>query len=607
MGGNPSMSDTNVLPLRSEVPLEQTWNLERLFPTPEDWEAACRELSNMLPRLAAYQGRLSESPQRLIEFLELYQQAGALRVKIIVYADNASAVDKTDQAAAARVGQKESLEAQLHSAVAFFKPELVAMGFERLRGWMQTTPELAFLAHYVERLEAQQAHIRSSEVERVLALAMDPFSGVPAAYDMINSADLKFKPATSSDGAQLELAQASSFSLTTHPDREVRRTTWENYADAYLGMKNTYAAILTARMKQDVFHMRARGYGSSLEAALGVFNIPEGVFRDVLSVFQANLPTWQRYWRARRRALGYGDLHVYDVEAPLTGDNPVVPYRQAVDWICAGLAPLGEAYVDVLRRGCLEQRWVDWARNKGKVEGAFSSGIYGTDPYVLLSYSDDLSSLSTLAHELGHSLHTYHTQTSQPYIYCDYSSSVAEVASNFNQAMVREYLFRTRPERNFQIALIEEAMSNFHRYFFIMPTLARFELAMHTRLEQGKPVNAAIMIDLMADLFEEGYGGEMAIDRERLGITWAQFAHLYMNFYVFQYAIGISAAHALAKPILAGEAGAAERYLDFLRAGDSIYPLDALRMAGADFSRPEPIEEGFAYLASLVDRLERLF
>jgi len=172
---------------------------------------------------------------------------------------------------------------------------------------------------------------------------------------------------------------------------------------------------------------------------------------------------------------------------------------------------------------------------------------------------------------------------------------------------VREYLFRTRPERNFQIALIEEAMSNFHRYFFIMPTLARFELEMHTRLEQGKPVNAAIMIGLMADLFEEGYGGEMAIDRERLGITWAQFVHLYMNFYAFQYAIGISAAHALAKPILAGEAGAAERYLDFLRAGDSRYPLDALRLAGADFSGSEPIEEGFAYLASLVDRLERLF
>jgi oligoendopeptidase F len=305
--------------------------------------------------------------------------------------------------------------------------------------------------------------------------------------------------------------------------------------------------------------------------------------------------------------LGYSDLHVYDLEAPLTTDRPSVPYRQAVDWICAGMAPLGEEYVDILRGGCLEQRWVDWSRNKGKVEGAYSSGLYGTDPYILMSYSDDLVSLSTLAHELGHSLHTYYTQTHQPYLYCDYGSFVAEVASNFNQAMVRDYLFRTKLERNFQIALIEEAMANFQRYFFLMPTLARFELEAHTRLEQGKPVNASILINLMADLFAEGYGGELVFDWERTGITWAQFAHLYMNFYVFQYASGIAAAQTLAQPILAGEPGSAQRYLDFLRAGDSRYPLEALRLAGVDLSKPEPIERGFAYLAALVDRLESLF
>jgi len=600
------MSDTSVLPHRSEIPLAQTWNLERLFHSPEDWNAACRELSDLLPVIAAYQGRLSEGPQALIEFLDLYQQAGALRVKIWVYAENASAVDKNNQAAAARIGQRESLEAQYQSAIAYFKPELIAIGFERLRQWIKTTPGLAFLAHFVDRLEKLREHIRSDEVEQVLALATDPFAGIYAAYEMLSSADLTFKPATSSKGDLLELGQASIDSLTSHPDREVRRTAWENYADGYLGFKNTYTAILTASMKQDVFKMRARGYGSSLEAALSSFHIPEPVFRNVLSVFQANLPTWHRYWRVRRRALGYEKLHAYDIESPLTSDKPFIPYHQAVDWICAGMAPLGVEYVSTLRRGCLEQRWVDWSRNKGKVEGAYSSGLYGTDPYILMSYANDLVSLSTLAHELGHSMHTYQTQNHQPYIYSDYGSFVAEVASNFNQALVREYLFSAHPERNFQIALIEEAMSNFHRYFFLMPTLARFELEMHTRLELGEPVNASIFIDRMADLFEEGYGGELVIDRQRLGITWAQFAHLYMNFYVFQYATGIAAAHALAKPILAGEPGAAERYLDFLRAGDSLYPLDALRTAGVDLSRPEPIEQGFAYLASLVDRLENL-
>ena len=599
------MSETSELPFRSQVPPEQTWNLERLFPSPVDWSSACDELVELLPRIASYQGCLSD-PQTLADFLDLYQQAGALEIKIWTYAQNASAVDTTDQSAVARVGQAGTLRAQYRSAAAFFNPELITIGFERLRFWIQTTPRLAFLEHAVDRLETLQAHIRSDEVEQVLALASDPFSGVYTAYTLLNSADLNFSPATSSEGAQLELSQSSIDSLIAHSDREVRRTAWENYADAYLGHKNTYTAIVMTSMKQDVFKMRARGYNSSLQAALSTYHIPEDVYRNVLSVFQANLPTWHRYWRVRRRALGYSDLHVYDVESPLTSDKPFVPYRQAVDWICDGMAPLGEEYVGNLRRGCLEQRWVDWARNKGKIEGAYSSGLYGTDPYILMSYSDDLVSLSTLAHELGHSMHTYHTQISQPYIYCDYGSFVAEVASNFNQALVREYLFRTQSERNFQIALIEEAMSNFHRYFFLMPTLARFELEAHTRLEQNEPINASILIDLMADLFAEGYGVEMVFDRERLGITWAQFVHLYMSFYVFQYASGIAAAHALAKPILAGESGAAERYLEFLRAGDSLYPLDALQLAGVDLSKPEPIEQGFAYLSSLIDRLESL-
>lgn len=599
------MSETSELPFRSQVPPEQTWNLERLFPSPVDWSSACDELVELLPRIASYQGCLSD-PQTLADFLDLYQQAGALEIKIWTYAQNASAVDTTDQSAVARVGQAGTLRAQNRSAAAFFNPELITIGFERLRFWIQTTPRLAFLEHAVDRLETLQAHIRSDEVEQVLALASDPFSGVYTAYTLLNSADLNFSPATSSEGAQLELSQSSIDSLIAHSDREVRRTAWENYADAYLGHKNTYTAIVMTSMKQDVFKMRARGYNSSLQAALSTYHIPEDVYRNVLSVFQANLPTWHRYWRVRRRALGYTDLHVYDVESPLASDKPFVPYRQAVDWICDGMAPLGEEYVSILRRGCLEQRWVDWARNKGKIEGAYSSGLYGTDPYILMSYSDDLMSLSTLAHELGHSMHTYHTQISQPYIYCDYGSFVAEVASNFNQALVREYLFRTQSERNFQIALIEEAMSNFHRYFFLMPTLARFELEAHTRLEQNEPINASILIDLMADLFAEGYGVEMVFDRERLGITWAQFVHLYMSFYVFQYASGIAAAHALAKPILAGESGAAERYLEFLRAGDSLYPLDALQLAGVDLSKPEPIEQGFAYLSSLIDRLESL-
>lgn len=605
------MPEATILPARSEVPLEQTWNLDSIFETPEAWEAAGQALAGQLPALGAFQGRLGEGPQTLLDYLNRYQEAATLAGKISVYASNAYAVDTTHQANAARQGQARSLLARFQAATAFTDPELMQIGFDRLRAWMAETPALAFFAHYVDTLERRQAHIRSGEVEETLALTGDPFSGPYAIYSALNSADLSFRPATGSDQTTYDVGQASIGALTTHTDREVRRTAWENYQDGYLAFKNTYAAVLTSQVKQDVFNMRARSYPSALQASLEPNHIPVEVFHNLIAVFRQNLPTWRRYWRLRRRILGYDRLHVYDLKAPLTGARPVIPFEQAVDWICEGMTPLGEEYVQILRRGCLEERWVDRARNRGKREGAFSSGTYGTRPFIMMSYADDVFSLSTLAHELGHSLHSYYSRREQPYLYSRYGLFAAETASNFNQAMVRDYLFRTQTGRDFQVALIEEAMSNYHRYFFIMPTLARFELEVHERAERGAPLSADILIGLMADLFREGYTDEageiVAIQRERIGITWAQFVHLYMNFYVYQYATGISGAHALVRQVLAEGAPAAGRYLDFLKSGGALFPLDALRQAGVDLSTPQPVEQAFAVLSDLVDRLEGLF
>lgn len=600
------MTQTAILPVRSQVPSEQTWNLGSIFASHAEWEAACRELGDLLPKLETYKGRLAEGAQTILEFFDLLQEAGILMGKISTYASNEYAVDTTDQAAAARAGQARSLMARYNAAISFANPELVTIGFNRLRRWMQETPAMALLAHYIDQLERRQAHVRSSEVEEVLALTSDPFSGPISIYSALNSADLAFKPATSSDGNTLEVGQPSIGALLTSTDRQVRRTAWENYADGYLSFKNTFAATFITAVKQNVFHMRTRGYESSSQASLEPNNVPVEVFHNLIEVFRKNLSTWHRYWRLRKQILGYDEFHVYDIKAPLTVEKPVIPFRQAVDWICEGMAPLGQEYVSILRKGCLEDRWVDWARNRGKREGAFSSGSKGTMPFIMMSYTDDVFSLSTLAHELGHSLHSYYTRQSQPFIYSRYSLFVAEVASNFNQAMVRDYLFRIQTERSFQIALIEEAMSNYHRYFFIMPMLARFELEAHTRAERSAPLSADVLINLMSDLFKEGYGDEVIFDRERIGITWAQFSHMYMNFYVYQYATGIAGAHALSHRILEGQPGAAEKYLDFLKTGGSMYPLDALRMAGVDLASPEPVERAFAVLAGLVERLETL-
>lgn len=600
------MTETTTLPTRSAIPVEQTWALESIFSTPADWELACQALEQLLPALTAYQGRLKAGPQVLLEAIHKFEEVGTLLGKVATYASNASAVDTFDQAATARAGQARSLGARAAAAMAFFDPELMTVGFDTLKEWVRTVPALAFFERYVEQLEKRSPHVRSGEVEEVLALAGDAFGGAFNAFNMLNNADLKFQPASGSDGVSHEIGQSSLGALVTHPDRQVRRTAWQNYADGYLAFKNTSAAILTTAIKQDVFMARARRYPSSLHASLEANHIPVEVFHNLIAVFKSNLPTWHKYWQVRRKALKLETFGVYDIKAPLTAAKPVVPFEQAVDWICAGMAPLGEEYVQILRRGCFEERWVDRARNRGKREGAFSSGSYGTRPFIMMSYADDLFSLSTLAHELGHSLHSYYSRANQRFLYSRYGLFVAEVASNFNQATVRDYLMRTQTAPDFQVALIEEAMSNYHRYFFIMPTLARFELEMHTRAEKGAPLNADILIGILADLFKEGYGDEVEFERERIGITWAQFLHMYMNFYVYQYATGISGAHALAHAVTSGQPGAAERYLDFLKSGGSRYPLEALQLAGVDLTNPEPVSAAFQVLARLVDRLESL-
>ena len=594
------------LPARSEVPQEETWNLKSIFPALKAWEKAYQETEKRLSEFNEFKGKLGQNPKTLLDCLVLSEEILRGAEKVFVYSGLDSATDVSDQEARARAGQGQSLVAKAMAVTAFIDPEILAIGWEELEGWLDELPSLAVYKHYFEDLYRRKPHMRNTEVEEILAMAADPLGYFPGAYSSLVNADIHFKQAVAEDGSTRDVGQSSINALITDPEREVRRTAWENYADGYLEHQNTIAAIQTGTFKRDVFQMRARGYGSSLEASLSPGNIPTEVFHNLIRVFKDNLPTWHRYWKIRKEILGFDQLHVYDIKAPLTASKPHIPYQQAVDWICEGMAPLGEEYVTALRKGCLEDRWVDRARNKGKTQGAFSWGMHDTQPFIMMSYADDVFSLSTLTHELGHSLHSYFTRKTQPYVYGHYSLFVAEVASNFNQAMVRDYLFRTQEDPDLIMALIEETMSNYHRYFFIMPTLARFELEMHEREERGEPINARSMMALTADLFQEGYGDEVVLDQDRIGITWAQFGHMYRNFYVYQYATGISGANALANRVLTGEEGAAADYLDFLRAGNSLYPLDALKKAGVDLTSPEPVETAFKFLEETVDRLERI-
>jgi oligoendopeptidase F len=526
---------------------------------------------------------------------------------IFLYANSQHNVDTTNPAATAQYDRATGLTARVAAVTAFAEPEILAIGLETLRTWMVQEPRLAIYAHYFDSLESRREHVRSAEVEEVLGLVRDPFSTSSATHRVLTDTDLTFRPALTAGGESIEIAQGNINSLLTDADRSVRRTAWESYADAHLALKNTFANCLTAGVKQDVFTARVRRYDSSLEASLQPNHIPVEVFHNLIEAYRRNLPIWHRYWRVRRQALGYDTLYAYDIKAPLATQRLNVPYSQAIDWICSGMEPLGTDYGNILRRGLTQERWVDVYPNRGKRSGAYSSGVYDTHPFILMSYSDDLFGLSTLAHELGHAMHSYFSRSTQPFVYSRYSLFVAEVASNVNQALVRAHLLGTHDDPDFQITVIEEAMSNFHRYFFIMPTLARFELEIHQRVERGDALNADILIGLMTDLFREGYGDEVNVDADRVGITWAEFPiHMYANFYVYQYATGIAAAQALAQQVLAEGEPAAERYLNFLKSGGSLYPLDALRLAGIDMTSPEPVDRAFGAMAGMVERLEEL-
>ena len=599
------MSDT--LPLRSELRLEDTWNAESVFPTIAAWETEYQQVQAQFPMFRAYEGRLHESPAVLADALDALFQLSTRVSKLGMYASISASVDTTNQAAASLSGRSDTLRGQMQAAVAFVQPEILKqIGADMLLQWASSDERLGVYMHYLEDLLRQQEHVRSAEVEELLGLLSDPFATSGTVWSVLTNAEMHFAPAQSSTGEEFPVAQGTIISLLPSQDRKVRQTAWEHYQDGYLAVQKTLASNLEGFIKQCIFFARARGYHSALEARLAVDNIPLEVYQNVVNTFRQHLPIWHRYWALRRRVLGYERLHTYDLPFSLTTNQPNVPYTQAVEWIAEGLQPLGAEYVATLRRGCLEDRWVDLYPNQGKTAGAYSSGTPGTHPFIVMSYSDSLKALSTLAHELGHSMHSHLAWQTQPLVYTDYSLFVAEVASNFHQALVRAHLLHTHTEPDFQIALLDEAFSNFHRYYFIMPLLARLELEIYARAERGESLTADLLNGLFAEFLAEGYGGEVTVDAERDGITWATFGHMYANFYVFQYTTGIAGAHALAQGVLSSQPQAVERYTEFLRTGGARYPLDALQQAGVDLRTPTPIETTFQVLDAYITKLEQL-
>jgi len=602
------MENQPQLPPRKDIPKESTWSSEALFASWGAWQAELELVQRALPDLAAFAGKLKTGPEVVARWLDAYQDQMGRLFRLTTYVRMSGAVDASDNEAKAASGQIGGFTGEFRATTAFAEPELQSLG-DNLLQWAQT-PELKVYRHYFENLLRQKKHTRSSEVESLLGMLEDTLGNISTTATELTNTDMKFPPSLDSQGQLHPVAQATVPPTGIQSnDRLQRRNAWENYCDAHLAVKNTLASNYITQVKASVFKARARGYTSVLESRLEPFNLPLEVFYNLIDTFRANLAIWHRYWEVKRKILGVDSIHPYDIWAPIVKTPPQVSFHEAVDWISRALEPLGSEYVTILRRGCLEERWVDYAQNAGKRQGAFSNRSFGNHPYICTTYNKSLMSMSVLAHELGHSMHTYLAAQRQPGVYRDYnmmSSSVAETASNFHQAMTRAYLMQAKADdTDFQLALIDEAMFNFHRYFFQMPTLARFELEVFTRAESGKPLNANIMNSIMSDLYAEGYGDTMVDDPERTSITWAEFGHLYMPFYTFQYAVGISAAHALAEEVRKNPQ-TAQNYLQFLSAGASEYPLDLYKLTGVDMSAPQPVEKAFATLNNLINRLDEL-
>ncbi len=594
------------LPKRSEVPEEVTWDIKSVFPSDEAWEAAYQKTNEQIATMGRFSGRLGESPATLLEALQARDAFMAGVDRVAVYGGMQATSDITDQAYLARSEQAEGLTARAYASISYYEPEVLALGPEKLQEMVDQEPGLKLYGHYFDKLNRQREHIRSAEIENLLAESADVTWSPYRIHTALEDADLKFSTITDESDEQVELVQGNVQTLIRSQQRPVRQAAWEAYADGYIGVKNTMAATLAGQVKRDVFYARAHNYPSSLDAALAGGSIPREVYFNLLDIFRKHMPVWHRYWNIRKRALGVESLHAYDVDVPLLRSKKDIPYSEAVDIVIEGTALLGREYKDTLNKALREQRWVDIYPNQGKGSGAFSYGTAGTHPFLMMNYDDSLESVSTLAHELGHSMHSYFSWKTQPHIYSHYSMFVAETASNFNQALVRAHLLKAGPDTDFELEILAEAMSNFHRYLFIMPTLARFELDCHERVERGEGLTADAMSAKLTELFREAYGPDVALDEPRVGITWAQFPHMFGNFYVFQYATGISAANALADGVLQEGPAAAARYIDFLGAGDALFPIEALKLAGIDMTSSDPVERAFGVLSRMIDRLDQI-
>ncbi|MBY2476972.1 oligoendopeptidase F [Clostridioides difficile] len=588
---------------RNTVEEKYKWKIDKMYSSKEEIEKDISKVKNLIQEVKEYKGKVSESKENLYKVLNISENASRIIQNLYVYTHMKQHEDTRINDNQGRATKTEMLSTDLGVATSYIVPEILAIEENKLNEYLKDE-ELSFYTKYIKDILRDKPHTLSEREEEILA-ATSELSTVPEnVYDMLAYADMEFPEIEDEEGNRVKLSHSNYSLFIKSKNDRVRKEAFEGEFSTYGKYKNTFASTLYGGIKSEIFYAKTRKYNSAIEASLFSDDVSLDVYNNLISAIDESLPTLNKYVELKKKFLGLNEIHMYDLYVPLTEKFDMdIPYDKAQNIILEALKPLGEEYLKVIK-SAFEEGWIDVYDNEGKKGGAYSWGSYDSHPYILMSYKNDLNSLFTLVHELGHSVHSHYSRTNQPFLYSDYKIFVAEVASTLNELLLINYLLENSKSKDETIYLLNYYLEQFRTTVYRQTMFAEFEKIVHEKVESGEPLTADEFTDIYYKLNEKYYGKSAVVDKQ-IGIEWARIPHFYSNFYVYKYATGFSAASALSQQILSEGSTAVDRYLNFLKSGGSEYPLEQLKSAGVDMTKKESIEEALNVFAGLVNKLEK--
>ncbi|SHI89876.1 oligoendopeptidase F [Lutispora thermophila] len=592
-------------PKREEIKDEFKWKLEHIYESVELWEEDFKKVKNMVNKLSEYNDRIAESSDNLLESIKLSANMSRLFEKLHVYAHMKSHENTANSFYQSLADRADALGIELEAKSSFMMPEIISISDDDMEKFYKENNELGFYKRYLDEIRRMKPYVLSKNEEEILAMAGELAQAPGNIFDMYNNADIKFPMVKNDDGKEIELTKGRYMALVESSNREVRKNAYTALYSTYKNHRNTLAAMLNANVKANIFNAKVRKYKSAREAAMFPDNVPIEVYDNLIDTIHNKMHLMYRYMALRKKLLGLDELQMYDIYAPMVKDvNIEIPYAEAKDTVKKGLSLLGEEYVNLLDEA-YENGWIDVYENQGKISGAYSWGCYDSHPYVLMNYNDTLDSMFTLAHELGHAMHSYYSDKNQDYVYSQYKIFVAEVASTTNEALLMDYMLKNTQDKKLKMYLLNHYLEQFRATVYRQTMFAEFEKVIHEKVESGESLTADLLSEIYANLNKQYYGPDVEMD-EYIEMEWARIPHFYSSFYVYKYATGFSAAIALSSKIINQEEGARSRYLEFLKSGGADYPIELLRKAGVDMTTPEPIEKALMVFENLLNEMENM-